>query len=139
MDVNGTHMHLLFGRADWGTLLHYSLCDTDNYALRPLEEIWTANNCIPPPVEWDGPAINGTLQLQRKTPIFQETNEVGEPDLSLRRGADRDQYGNWYWIDEAENGIRFLAAGERESILFWSWEMVDTKCDPGAKIGRAHV
>ena len=45
-------------------------------------------------------------------------------EVSGRRGAAADAYGNVYWIDETGTGINVHSAGSRESSPFWSCALV---------------
>jgi phage tail-like protein len=36
-----------------------------------------------------------------------------------RRGAAADQYGNWYWIDDAERRIFWQPSGSRRPAVYW--------------------
>src|SRR5688500_8638990 len=97
MDVNGSRFHLLIGERDWKPLL-------DGQADSGLE--------------WD-PHCQG-VGLKREVPRF--PRNPGETPLGpgQRRGADRDRYGNFYWIDESQRAIRYLPAGTEQDGLFWS-------------------
>ena len=54
----------------------------------------------------------------------------GEPYFrpERRRGAARDQYANWYWIDEKQREIRFLAMNSDQSEHFWSSDDMGEAC-----------
>lgn len=130
MDINGTKFHLLYGRDDWGACL-----SLDDVARRSLATLWALiDEDEQPPLEWN--AAGGYLHLARQAPLFRSATTTERLDINLRRGAGRDRYGHWYWIDPQESGIRFLANGERASVRFWSWEDQPVGCvpasDPGA-------
>ncbi len=113
MDVNGTKFHLVFGRDDWGQ------CVPEG-SDQPLIALWESlDEEDKPALEWN--YAEGNLRLTRHVPLFRPSvYDTGPLPIGLRRGAGRDRYGHWYWIDAAENGIRFLANGERRSVSFWS-------------------
>lgn len=122
MDVNGTRYHLLYGRDDWGTTL---LGDETGPA---LVDLWRAN--AHPPAEWDDGSAS--LRLARQAPLFRRAGRMPPFDLATRRGAGRDKYGNWYWIDPAETGIRFLPNGAYQSKAFWTAADLVARCTPDA-------
>ena len=111
MDVNGTKFHLLHGQADWERL--YLPGDP-----RTLAELWQLPEAQQPDIEWN--QVEGSLHLARQPQLFRRAERIEPLDTALRRGAGRDRYGHWYWIDPNESGIRFLANGERQSALFLS-------------------
>ncbi|MCS6844215.1 MAG: phage tail protein [Caldilineales bacterium] len=125
MDVNQTRFHLLHGPADWGA------CHV-NGSEQTLSDLWREHR--DPPLEWH-PASN-TLRLARALPWWRGYRGRRTPplDLASRRGAARDRYGNWYWINEEETGIRFLPRGARRSVAWWGVADLDAACaaaDPG--------
>ena len=109
MDANGTHYQLLLGRDDWGNC---------TVAGARLVDVWSAS----PPHETDAglmwqPAQNElTLQAQ----LFKfETGEEVAPAFERRRGAARDRYGNWYWIDDDGRRILVNSEGTGNTTDFW--------------------
>lgn len=119
MDVNGTKYHLLFGQQDWGNCL---LAGSEN----TLSELWSANQH--PSLEWD--ETSATLRLAQEVPIFRRSKRMPPLDLNTRRGAGRDRYGNWYWIDQPESGIRCLPNGSYTSQQFWTAADREQGCIP---------
>jgi phage tail-like protein len=91
MDANGTRFHLLLGRADWVA-------------------------CTPQP-SWDDERAEVTLEPL----VFRFPAGAADrpPALADRRGADRDRFGNWYWIDRDATGIRVLSVGGGSVTAFW--------------------
>lgn len=118
MDVNGTKFHLLLGREDWASC---------SVAGRPLSELWeeeTANNLASPSpaqsphlLSWN--AERDELTLQPRLFRFVAAPHDARPDLKNRRGAARDRFGNWYWIDETGFKIRSLSSGTGAASEFW--------------------
>lgn len=101
MDVNETRFCLLYGEKNW--------CDL----------FTTANKSV-----LDVHKSNGALILKERSYRFYNRGELTQRDELLtrkdRRGADRDRYGNWYWIAEDEREIRFSSPGSRQFEHFWS-------------------
>lgn len=126
MDVNGTKFHLLHGQADWERL--YLPGDP-----RTLAELWQLPEAQQPDIEWN--QVEGSLHLARQPQLFRRAERIEPLDTALRRGAGRDRYGHWYWIDPSEGGIRFLANGERQSALFWSSAVESAACLPDPEGG----
>ncbi|MEO8380055.1 MAG: phage tail protein [Acidobacteriota bacterium] len=113
MDVNGTRFHLLLGRSDWG-----SRCSNAGGTTR-LEEIFDASkNGGDADFSWDERRDELTLGSR----VFQFTPSSGNHsvDLSGRRGAAADAYGNVYWIDDSGTSLLVHSAGTRVTSHFWS-------------------
>ena len=125
MDVNGTKFHLLHGRADWGQCVLAGGTDS-------LQALWEQpDERLQPPLEWKA----GSLRLQQVTPLFRQAVRTPPLDPNWRRGAGRDRYGHFYWINAEEDGIRFLADGARTSVLFWSSQAAGAVCTAGNQFG----
>jgi phage tail-like protein len=119
VDVNGTRHHLLLGRDDWLGL--------------PGELRISAEAAPPEPdLEWD--AACAGLRLRDLLFRFPTSPADRQPRIGDRRGAGRDRYGNWYWIDADETSVRFLAAETRGARHFWS-SLDPTDCPPEADPG----
>jgi phage tail-like protein len=111
LDVNGTKFHLLYGCEDWGGC---SLEGTDG----TIQSLWdSVSPAVHPPLEWD--CDMASLRLAREVPLFRRQTDSPPLDVLARRGAGRDRYGNWYWIDEQESGIRCLRNSTYDSVSFW--------------------
>lgn len=93
MDVNGTRFHLLLGRHDW-------LGVTE-----PAEVAWNSDD--------------GVLELTSLPFVFPPRSEETPPGVAARRGAGRDGFGNWYWIDDAGTGILARAPRDSAPRQFW--------------------
>jgi hypothetical protein len=119
VDVNQTKFHLLYGPDDWDR------CHADG-SEQPLAELWRAHQ--DPALEWD--EATRTLRLTRTVPLFRRARRTPPLERASRRGADQDRYGNWYFIDEAETGIRFLPYGDRRSQPYWQLDDLPASCAP---------
>jgi phage tail-like protein len=108
VDANGTRFKALLGKADWGR------CST---AGTPLSTLWLTPSEAGRGTRWDERRHELTLAAMPWT--FPEP--AGQPRLrqSDRRGAAIDRYGNWYWIDGDESGIRVLSSGSNLATPFW--------------------
>jgi phage tail-like protein len=100
MDANGTRLHLLLGEDDW----------LGAGADSPLFSSGA--------VEWD--RAHGCLTLERKSHLFKVPRVERALRPEDRRGADRDIFGNWYWLDETGREIVIRRAGTDELSRFWS-------------------
>jgi hypothetical protein len=119
VDVNLTRFLLLYGHDDWGR------CHADG-SDQPLAAQWQAHQ--DPALEWD--EDTQTLRLTRTVPLFRRAKRTPPLESTARRGAAQDRYGNWYWIDAAETGIRFLPYGDRRSQPFWQLDDLSRSCAP---------
>ncbi len=119
MDVNGTKYHLLYGCNDWGTCLSKD-------GKTPLAQLWRAHSDSA--LEWDD--ATASLRLTRKLPLFRRAGRMTPLDIRARRGASRDAYGNWYWIDADEHSLRFLPNGAYQSVQFWTSTDLAARCTP---------
>ncbi|MFZ0546123.1 MAG: hypothetical protein WAM60_11825, partial [Candidatus Promineifilaceae bacterium] len=127
MDVNGTKFHLVHELADWEQWFSVKQQAT-------LGEIFADPDSFPDAeIEWN--PGEGNLRLARQVILFLGASDQPETNLDNRRGAGRDRYGHWYWIDDDCTGIRFLAQGEMKSVTFWSSTTADN-CDPTAALGK---
>src|SRR5205814_1164411 len=82
-----------------------------------------------PPPDWDESRGEATLpELLYRFPAGVADRP---PLLSDRRGAGRDRFGNWYWIDADRTGISVESAGSGETTEFWS------SLHPGRRPGPA--
>ena len=126
MDANGTKFHLLLGKGDWSRL-------TDERGLL-LAEVWD----LPPGerdqvnTHWNEEASELTLAPR----LFQFTPAPKDnaPELENRRGAGRDRFGNWYWIDSTEREILVHSSGSGATSHFWS-EGDGLQCEAAPRFG----
>jgi len=125
MDANGTPYHLLLGYADWANCTDGRNRLASSWESSPLSDDTTG-------LAWDGVAQEVTLQGR----LFEFVAGRGDkgPRLSARRGAARDRFGNWYWIDENQRGIYVNSAGTGATTRFWSSEAKPV-CPPPADFG----
>ncbi len=123
-DVNGTRYHLLYGLDDW----RGSQLVLDDGASVPLRDLLTDSPERNPhvPLEWH--VASGSLRLAQQIPIFRHARPARPLDLARRRGAGRDRYGTWYWIDPSESSIRWLPAGTRRVAQWWSSADLARRC-----------
>ncbi|MBO0797175.1 MAG: hypothetical protein J2P36_40365, partial [Ktedonobacteraceae bacterium] len=69
-------------------------------------------------LSWD--ETRQELTLQSLPLQFPAASKDNPPPLSSRRGAGRDRYGNWYWIDETRREIRVNSVGTGKTSHFWT-------------------
>ncbi|MEK6302428.1 MAG: phage tail protein [Acidobacteriota bacterium] len=126
MDANGTKFHLLLGKEDWSRL-------TDQHG-RPLADLWA----LPPgqrdqvKTHWNEAASE--LTLAPRLFQFSPAPKDNAPTLENRRGAGRDRFGNWYWIDSTEREILVNSAGSGSTSHFWS-ECDGLECEASPRFG----
>jgi phage tail-like protein len=108
-DVNDTRYYMLLGRGDWGA------CQTaPDDPSSTLSTAWEATGAD---TAWQ--SISAALSLRGKVFTFPQPPADHPVELRDRRGADQDQYGNWYWIDESRNGLKVLSVGTGNTSQFW--------------------
>jgi phage tail-like protein len=110
MDVNGTKFHLLLTRDDWGRC-------TSGQNVETLQTIWKRETDPEQKFDWDEYA--GEITLQKQIFKFTTSPKDEKPELEKRRGAARDRYGNWYWIDETGLKIKVLSSGSNNVSDFY--------------------
>ena len=101
MDANGTRFHLLLSREDWA----------DGKPALPTGISW--HEIRPDLAE---------ITLEPRLFRFQAAPNDRKPEAADRRGAGRDRFGNWYWIDETRRKIRVLSVGSSTVSDFWPTE-----------------
>lgn len=101
MDVNQTRFHLLFGKGDWF----------------PASTAG-APGSLTGTVDWND--ADASILLDRKLFLFPPPPNQPPLDISRRRGAGRDRYGNTYWIDDTGSELRFLGNTRTTAEHFWS-------------------
>jgi phage tail-like protein len=119
MDANGTRFKLLLGEADWA-----DCTDGQGHQLR---DVWLAAESGSPPdtpeLAWD--SVRSELTLWPRLYLFTAPKRsVSSPSeqsplLDQRRGAARDRFGNWYWIDRSRGSIAVNSVGSDTTSTFW--------------------
>jgi phage tail-like protein len=113
MDVNGTKFHLLLTRDDWDR----STASNGE----TLRQIWQREDdgetTAGQQFAWD--AGRSEITLQKRLFKFTASEKDGTPNLENRRGAARDRYGNWYWIDAGGTKIKVLSSGSNKVSDFY--------------------
>jgi phage tail-like protein len=112
VDANGTTFHLLLGADDWG-----SCTDEDGRLLSLAWEPQTVEENTAG-LEWN--RERSELTLQPKLFQFIAAPQDKPPTLNDRRGAGRDRYGNWYWIDPTGREILVNSTGSGATTHFWA-------------------
>jgi phage tail-like protein len=140
LDVNGTRYRLLLGEDDWR-----NCADADGV---PLRVRWkraspgeTATMLAPDAnvsqLAWD--ARRHELTLQPRLFRFVAAPDDKALKLEQRRGAARDRYGNWYWIDETRARIIVRSCGSQQTTEFWSKAMSASGCVREEEEGAFHA
>ena len=126
MDVNGTRFHLLLGRDDWAR------CLIDDIT---LADLWSASPPRPDGgnLEWNDYRNELTLRPRLLKHVAAPKDVV--PLLESRRGAGRDQFGNWYWIDDSKTKILALSTGSGATSDFWLPGQA-TRCSQQSRFGQ---
>ncbi|MEV5409793.1 phage tail protein [Thermopolyspora sp. NPDC052614] len=121
MDVNGTRSHLLLGEDDWGRC-DGSLAPPEEPAaappadvLVPLAEAWADGRDVEVVYDRRG----AELTLRPRPFIFPSPPGTPPLDPAVRRGAARDRYGNWYWVDTVPTRLLVHSSGSRVTTQFW--------------------
>jgi phage tail-like protein len=133
LDVNGTRYHLLLGEDDWRNC-------TDASGV-PLRLSWkraqpdanstklaTVNNSSQ--LAWD--SRRNELTFQPRLFRFTPARDARPPALDNRRGAARDRYDNWYWIDETRRRVSVRSSGSHKTTEFWSASLSESRRARGA-------
>lgn len=114
MDANGTRFYLFFGRPDWAKWSGV-LRTPDKEELVLLGKAWESDVQHEIGLSWNKEREELTLDPR----LFTFAPNGSAPSVENRRGAGRDRFGNWYWIDETSLRIRVLSAGSRTANDFW--------------------
>jgi len=112
MDANGTRFHLFFGRDDWAKCS--AVTEKEKELL--IADAWkSAKQQHAIGLRWNDE--QGELTLEPR--LFNFAPNGSAPSIENRRGAARDCFGNWYWIDETSTKIRVLSSGSFQTTDFW--------------------
>src|SRR5207237_7055460 len=114
MDVNGTRFQLLLGEADWGACLDAA----QGPQAQPLARSWQASPTRAAQVRWHDERQEVTL-AERLFKFVAAKNDH-PPELTERRGAACDRFGNWYWIAATGDELLVNSAGTSRTAHFWS-------------------
>ncbi|HXH78127.1 phage tail protein [Nocardioides sp.] len=120
MDVQGSQFHLLHDRPDWARCV-------DDVSGHTLAAHWAGTPGVGSSA-WEHDDDRLVLRLRRETPLFRRAGGSESLDVERRRGAGRDGYGNWFWIDETRTCICWLPAGQRWAATWWSVSDLDAAC-----------
>jgi hypothetical protein len=71
-----------------------------------------------PALGWD--KLRNEVILQPRLVRFEAARLDNPPSVDDRRGAGRDRYGNWYWIEKTETEILVNSSGTGLTTHFWS-------------------
>lgn len=128
MDANGTRYHLLLGQPDWAR------CTLDEAGRHTLGELWRVGS-----TDGEGGGLRwntalGELTLSTLAFQFAAAPRDVAPDLADRRGAGRDDHGNWYWIADGGQELLVRSSGSERTTHFWSAQD-DLACAPAANDG----
>jgi phage tail-like protein len=105
VDVNGTRFHLVLGKGDW--FPQPETCVPDENGKLPGH----------PCAEWDD--ATSTVGLTREAVVFPRRSAEQPPADTDRRGAGRDRFGNWYWIDADGRSIVARTPRDAQPVPFW--------------------
>ena len=94
MDANGTRFHLLLGREDWFT------------AGEPSVDL-----------QWN--VDDHTVGLAARPSVLRTGSGAARIELDQRRGAGRDRFGHWYWIDDDRTAVRILPHDAQAAETYW--------------------
>ncbi|MCA1613211.1 MAG: phage tail protein [Acidobacteria bacterium] len=136
MDSNGTRHQLLLGLEDWGNCLDgrglpLAASWPDSRAPKPKSKDSAAANHTN--LAWDG--VRQELTLQPRLFRYVAAPDDEAVDINSRRGAARDRYGNWYWIDETSRKLRVNSSGTKRTTEFWPRPAGTESCAPAAAGG----
>ena len=125
MDVNGTKFHLLLTRDDWARC-------TSGRKGETLQTIWRRTKDPLQKFDWD--ASTGEITLQKQVLGLAASPKDAKPSLEKRRGAARDRYGNWYWVEPEGLKIKVLSTGTNRVSDFYpsAAEASAAPSEPGA-------
>jgi phage tail-like protein len=124
MDVQGSQFHLIHGLDDWGGCM-------DAVTGQLLGTAWADEADSPSSgahtsLEYD--ETLGALRLRHDLPLFRRAGRTVRLDPAARRGAGRDAYGNWYWIDDDQTSISWRPADDDTSAPWWSSSQLGSSC-----------
>lgn len=110
MDANQTRYQLLLGHDDW------SACQDGDLGTVLAQE-WASAPPHRSQLDWD--PERQELTLKPRLFMFRPPPKDNPPRPEDRRGAGRDRYGNWYWIDASRGQVLVTSAGSGGTTVFW--------------------
>lgn len=112
MDVNNTRFHLILRKDEWES---------------------SSDGAFHEGLSWDDTC--GGFRLTPHLFRFPDTDSDPVLEPKDRRGADVDQYGNWYWISDDRGEIRVLSLKGGASDHFWDGRDRVQECPIDTKDG----
>jgi phage tail-like protein len=111
VDVNGTRFHLLLNEDDWGA------CGDGLGPIRPPGGAQPGGDARLPDLAWNGERSELTLRPL----LFQFVAPPKDtpPSPHVRRGAARDRFGDWYWVDSTARRVQVFRAETQTVETFW--------------------
>lgn len=114
MDANGTRLFMLLGERDWSACVDQDGIPFSEIMKTGPEEYLESTKGL----GWEDKRFE--VILHPRLMKFKAAPLDIPPTIDNRRGADRDQYGNWYWIDPTKTEILVNSAGTGMTSHFWS-------------------
>lgn len=130
MDVNQARFHALLGKQDW----EHCLEEEGGFAFQRLKDVWQQSPPGGSHLDWN--EERSELTLRPKLQAFPPPKNDHAPTEEDRRGAARDRYGNWYWIDERREGIMVRSVGSKQTSVFWTSARSQARNTDPAQAGR---
>lgn len=126
-DPQGGRFHLLAGQSDW------ALCSEPDHRLpdpitSPLTGPALATGTVHRPGNFEWDEATGSLRLAHRDAVARHPTSMSLHRTDQRRGADRDRYGNWYWITDDNRSIVRVAPGASRAVPWWSLDDLDSSC-----------
>jgi len=121
MDVQGSHYHVVNGVDDWGRC-------TDTASGHALSRAWADTAPSVTDTAWEYDPDLGVLRLRRDTPLFRRAGRTTPITPDTRRGAGRDGFGTWYWIDADRRTVRRRGESATSATTWWSVDDLADNC-----------
>jgi phage tail-like protein len=122
-DPQGGRFHLLAGEADWPTCPEPA---PEHDPAWPVRTVLADVDGHLGNFEWD--RMTGSLRLAHREAVARRPAHGAVRRPEERRGADRDRYGSWYWIDANARGIVRLGHEARNATSWWSLDDLSADC-----------
>lgn len=114
MDANGTRLYMLLGEGDWSDCTDDQGVPFSKAMESGPEEYLESTEGL----GWD--STRHEVILHPRLMKFKAAPRDIPPTIEDRRGAARDRYGNWYWIDSTKTEILVSSSGTGITSHFWS-------------------